>query len=185
MGDYMNLLNLKCESCGASIDVTKDTNVFECSYCGTTNVLDADQVTVNQYYNSGELDFEREYNLRVNNGFYLMHELHNYEKAYDVFCEVYETSKYDTRLLEGLMESCSHGFDYTKVLDFWLMFESEYTKYLEVYSKLQKDPIKVAEYESKLKYMKDKAMGNHNSTKVIIFAFMILVIIGLMIMIGL
>ena len=27
MGDYMNLLNLKCESCGASIDVTKDTNV--------------------------------------------------------------------------------------------------------------------------------------------------------------
>ena len=140
----MNLIELKCSTCGANLDVDPSSHVFECTYCGTTNVIDADTITINKHVNSTTLDFEREYNLKIQNGEYLMNELKNYEKAFDIFYDLYEISKNDLRLLEGLMVSCSHGFNHKKVQSFWLFFEEEYNKYLEAYSKLQKDPKIVA-----------------------------------------
>lgn len=174
----MNLIELKCSTCGANLDVDPSSHVFECTYCGTTNVIDADTITINKHVNSATLDFEREYNLKIQNGEYLMNELKNYEKAFDIFYDLYEISKNDLRLLEGLMVSCSHGFNHKKVQSFWLFFEEEYNKYLEAYSKLQKDPIKVAYYENEFNKMKNKAMGNVNSTKLLIFIFIVVFIIA-------
>ena len=120
----MNLVEMKCSTCGAAIDVDLSSHVFECSYCGTTNVIDAEKITINKHVDSGTLDFEREYNMKLQNGEYLMNDLNNYEKAYDVFCDLYRSSKYDTRLLEDLMTACSHNFEYKKVSSFWLSLEN-------------------------------------------------------------
>lgn len=178
----MKLIQMKCTTCGANFDADLSTHIHECKYCGTTNVLDADSITINKYVNSGTLDLEHEYNIRLQNGEYLMNELKNYEKAYDIFCELYEGSKYDTRLLEDLMISCSHNYNYKEVVKFWLVFENTYLDYLEAYSKIQKDIVKVNLFQQKFEIMKHKAMGNASSTKLLILGFAIAAIIAIYLM---
>lgn len=177
----MNFVQMKCSGCGANFDADLSTHVHECKYCGTTNVLDVDSITINKYVDSGTLDLEHEYNMTMQNAEYLMYELKNYVKAYDIFCELYQNSKYDVKLLENLMISCSHNYNHEAVQEFWLSFENTYMGYLEAYSKIQKDQSRVKLFEHKFDMMKSKAMGNFDSTKVIVGLFILLFLIGLFI----
>lgn len=177
----MNLIQMKCSGCGANFEADLSTHVHECKYCGTTNVLDVDSITINKYVDSETLDLEHEYNIKMQNGEYLMNELNNYQKAYDIFCELYQDSKYDVKLLENLMISCSHNYNHKEVQEFWLSFENTYLSYLEAYSKIQKDQNKVKLFEHKLDMMKSKVMGNFDSTKVIVGVFLVLFLLGLFI----
>lgn len=174
----MEFIEMRCKSCGASLNMDLNTHMFECKYCGTVNMIDAEHVVINKHIDGAPLDLEHEYNMKMNNAEYLMNELKNYEKAYEMFAELYNTSKYDCRLLENLMFSVSYNFDHTKVMNKWLLFYDTYMNYLEAYSKIQKDPVKVSFYQHKFDMMQKKVAGNHNSTLFLVVAFVIVALLG-------
>lgn len=156
----MAKVSLKCSSCNG-LNHIDDTNLlsFKCSYCGIDNVVSNGVVSVND--NSSDslpkgLDFE----IRLKNAKYTLNTLKLYDKAYEMYKDLYKTYDTNPDVLEGLMISLTHNFNHKSVTDFDIDEDIEFNNYLRKYELSQKKMNKVISFYKKYRHFLPLAKQN-------------------------
>ena len=87
----MAKLSLKCSSCNG-VNHIDDTNLlsFKCKYCGIDNVVSNGIVSVNDN-SSDSLPKDLDFEIRLKNAKYTLNTLKLYDKAYEMYKELYIT----------------------------------------------------------------------------------------------
>ena len=145
----MAKLSLKCSSCNG-VNHIDDTNLlsFKCKYCGIDNVVSNGIVSVNDN-SSDSLPKDLDFEIRLKNAKYTLNTLKLYDKAYEMYKEVYKTYDTNPDVLEGLMISLTHNFNHKSVTDFDIDEDIEFNNYLRKYELSQKKMNKVISFYKK------------------------------------
>ena len=145
----MAKLSLKCSSCNG-VNHIHDTNLlsFKCKYCGIDNVVSNGIVSVNDN-SSDSLPKDLDFEIRLKNAKYTLNTLKLYDKAYEMYKELYKTYDTNPDVLEGLMISLTHNFNHKSVTDFDIDEDIEFNNYLRKYELSQKKMNKVISFYKK------------------------------------
>lgn len=144
----MRMFKIECNNCGAKLDVKPGINKIKCNFCGTTTVLDDDDVQV-KHIMEGQISEEQKYiNAETNL------KLKNYIDSYNEYLELSKKYVNDPTVWLGLLRSYTNDFT---LLTGSKTYRSNFEKYWNNFSTLadEKDideyKEKFEEYESKFK----------------------------------
>lgn len=156
----MAKLSLKCSSCNG-VNHIDDTNLlsFKCKYCGIDNVVSNGIVSVNDN-SSDSLPKDLDFEIRLKNAKYTLNTLKLYDKAYEMYKELYKTYDTNPDVLEGLMISLTHNFNHKSVTDFDIDEDIEFNNYLRKYELSQKKMNKVISFYKKYRHFLPLAKQN-------------------------
>lgn len=156
----MAKLSLKCSSCNG-VNHIDDTNLlsFKCKYCGIDNVVSNGIVSVNDN-SSDSLPKDLDFEIRLKNAKYTLNTLKLYDKAYEMYKELYKTYDTNPDVLEGLMISLTHNFNHKSVTDFDIDEDIEFNNYLRKYELSQKKINKVISFYKKYRHFLPLAKQN-------------------------
>lgn len=142
----------KCKSCGSEFDVSENTQVFKCSYCGVTSLLDVDHLDIKQ--KSVNLNSQYEFQVKLKNAKYYMNKNKEYYEAYKIFLELFNMDQTNVEVLEGLMICITHNFERHNVVGFSLNEDNDFHTYFMLYEKYVKDKSKATEFLNKYRVFK-------------------------------
>jgi hypothetical protein len=156
----MAKVSLKCSSCNG-VNHIDDTNLlsFKCKYCGIDNVVSNGIVSVNDN-SSDSLPKDLDFEIRLKNAKYTLNTLKLYDKAYEMYKELYKTYDTNPDVLEGLMISLTHNFNHKSVTDFDIDEDIEFNNYLRKYELSQKKMNKVISFYKKYRHFLPLAKQN-------------------------
>jgi transposase len=144
----MNLLNLKCESCGGDL-ILKDPNtrLYECDSCDVTMHLDANH-SANIYNASLSNEMIKQ---QLEKAQTVLYDLKDYGMAYCLFRDLDTYIPNNIKVVEGLILSISHNFDFESVKEHFGSFNPECVYYLNRYRIIQKNTNEIYNFDEKYK----------------------------------
>lgn len=146
--------NFKCKSCGSEFDVSNDAQVFKCSYCGVTSLLDVDHLNIKQKSVGVNLNSQYEFQVKLKNAKYYMNKTKEYYEAYNLFLELFIMDQTNIEVLEGLMICITHNFERHNVVGFSLNEDNDFHTYFKLYEKYVKDKKKAINFLNKYRFFK-------------------------------
>lgn len=123
----MKIIQLKCPSCGASLNVSDSLKSFTCNFCGTTTLLDDEIIRIEHTIKN--LDNEEVY--KKIDGYLKLGYL---DEAIEDVDELIEKRVYDPKTWLYAIKVYTNNYDENA----WFNYE-EIMEYLENYKKLEED----------------------------------------------
>lgn len=126
----MKVVQLKCPSCGSSIEIEEDKKKTRCSYCHNQVMIDEEIIKVEHKI----IDNEFEKKLKKANTF--LKEFEEYGKAQNAFEELIDEYPYESEGWYGLILSITQNYERKHLLSEEL---NKVKKYIEKYKKIEKN----------------------------------------------